>query len=615
MLGEFFGKLRRGAHHSDAVLAVALIGIVLLLIVPLPSAFLDTFLCFNIVFSVMALLLTVYVEKALEFNSFPSFLLFLTLYRLGLNISSTRLILTHGEGGAIIETFGKFVTQNNLTVGLILFVLLTVINFIVVSKGAGRIAEVAARFTLEALPGKQIAIDSELSNGGINQEEAKKARETITKEAEFYGAMDGASKFVRGDAIAGLIITGVNIIGGLFIGIGVKGMPWLDCLKLYTQLTIGDGLVSQIPALLVSVGAGIMVTRASSGSLGKTMTRQVFHHPKVLMITAVTLFVLSLLPGMPFFIMTPIALALVLYAWLGLGGKQKEKLKSKEGASNLFAPVLEVQLGYQVVSLSDPLYKKLPEIRQEVGQHLGIRVPSIHISDSLELPSAGWAIRVKGISVATGNDATLKNLTLRLTEAIEKHAHELINRQDVTQMINDAKNIDSAVVEELAIKKLGAGPILKVLQNLLRERIPIRDFVSILEILADHAQAEKQFDVAVLTDQVRKGLARRISDEFFGKAKVAHVITLDPKVEQMFEASQGNLRPITVDKLMKELQLYQRKGKKEGIEPVVVTTASRSRLKQLIEKQLPDLNVLSYGEITQDVEFRSIGIVSKEVLI
>lgn len=615
-MGGFLARLRHAFGHADAVLACGVIGLVLLLVIPLPPFLLDALLCLSIVFSVMALLLTIYVENALEFSSFPSLLLFLTLYRLGLNIASTRMILTHGEGGDIIRTFGSFVTHGNLTVGIILFALLTIINFIVVTKGSGRIAEVAARFTLEALPGKQLAIDGELSSGLISQEAAKKEREKVSQEADFYGAMDGASKFVRGDAIAGLVITFVNIVGGLIVGLTLQGLSWETCLTTFTRLTVGDGLVSQIPALLISVAAGIMVTRASSGSLGKALTTQVFHHPKVLFIVGVTVLVLGFVPGMPFLVMLPISAVFLFSGYVQLKDKgKKEESVERPSTLSLFVHPIEVELGYQAVLLADPLLQRLTGIRKCVASHLGVRVPQVHITDNAELSGTAWRIRIKGITTASGRGAELPQLVAKLTEVIEMHAHELLTRQDVAQMIQDVKRVDSAVVEELIGKKMSVGQVLKVLQALLVEGVPVRDFVTILEILADHAKGDES-DLEALTEAVRRGLSRGISEEFFGKTGIAHVIMIDPKVEQILDVSKGKIRPAMVDKLARSLLQMTQEANKRGVKPVVVTHAeARAKLKRLIEKQFPELPVLSYKEVTHDVEFREIGTVSNEVLI
>lgn len=616
-MGEFSGRIRGAMGHTDVILAIGVIGLVALLVIPLPPFLLDILLCLSIIFSVMALLLTLYVENALEFSAFPSLLLFLTLFRLGLNIASTRMILTRGEGGDIIRTFGAFVTDGNLAVGLILFILLTLINFVVVTKGSSRIAEVAARFNLEALPGKQMAIDSDLSGGFLTQEEAKKAREVVTQEADFYGAMDGASKFVKGDAIAGIMITFVNIIGGFIIGLTVLGLSWQNCFSTFTLLTVGDGLVSQIPALLISVGAGVMVTRASSGSVGQALTKQIFHHPKVLLIAGISLLLLSFVPGMPMTIMVPISLLFLFCSYLQFKGQKFPD--KKEGISSttlsLLVQPVEVELGYQMVLFADPLFQNLTSLRKHVAAHLGVRVPKVHITDSAELAATAWRIKIKGVTIKSGRGGELPTLTKILTEAIEEHAHELLTRQDVTQMIQDAKQFDSAVVEELIGKKLSIGQLVKILQNLLREGVPVRDFITILEILADHAKGEES-DLEELTERVRQGLSAGISEAFFGKNSIAHAIMIDPKVEQMIVASKGRVRPLTIDKLTQALLSITEVALKKGLQPVVVTEmATRAKLKKLIEKQLPELPVLSYKEVTADIEIKEIGTVPNEILI
>lgn len=616
MKGEWGSRFRLLSRHTDVVLAIGVVGLVLLLIVPLPPLLLDALLCLSIVLSVMALLLTVYVENALEFSAFPSVLLFLTLFRLGLNVASTRMILARGEAGDIIHTFGHFVIQGNEIVGLILFVLLTVINFIVVTKGAGRIAEVAARFTLEALPGKQMAIDSELGAGLITQVQAKEERKKIGAETDFYGAMDGASKFVKGDAVAGVIIILVNLIGGLVVGIGVKGMSWQGCWTTISRLTIGDGLVSQIPALLVSVGAAMMVTRAASGSLGKTVPRQIFHQPKVLMITGALLVFISLIPGMPLWVVLPMSGTLLIAGYYQIRNKtQEENLSPRHLEDHFLVHPIEVQLGYQVVIFAQALQDQLGEIRAKIAAHLGVRTPSVHISDQVELSPTGWAILVKGVKVAGGRDAELGTLVARLIEVIETHAHELINRQDALQILQEVKGYDCAVVDELYPKKLSLGQILKVLQHLLKEGVPIRDSVTILEVLADHAEGEKS-DLDTLTEEVRQALGGKISEEFFGRSRRAHVITLDPKVEQMLAASKGGLRPKAVDQIAREIIQLQEKAQKQGFKPVIVTSsASRVALRRIIEKQLPALRVLSYKEVASDIELAAVGVISNEVLI
>lgn len=616
MVKIFYRRLQSMRQHSDVVLAIGVIGLVLLLIIPIPPLFLDALLCFSIVFSIMTLLLTIYIENALEFSVFPSLLLFLTLFRLGLNVASTRMILTWGEGGDIIRTFGEFVIQGSTAIGLILFLLMTVINFIVVTKGAGRIAEVAARFTLEALPGKQMAIDGELSSGLITQVEAKTARAHISQEADFYGAMDGASKFVRGEAIASLVITGVNIVGGFMIGLFVRGYSLQKCWGLFTCLTIGDGLISQIPALLVSIGAAVMVTRASKGSVGKALTKQVFHHPKVLFLAGITLLVLSFLPGMPIIVMIPISLFFLSYSFVQSRKKEEVEtpLQTTSTKSSFVVPI-ELQLGFQNISLAAPLYSNLPALRKKIETHLGISVPSIQITDSCALSPTGWMVRIKGNPVLSGREGEVLSILKSLEIAIESHAHELINRQQISQLLQEVKIYNTAVIDELIPKKLALGQLVNVLQNLLKERVPIKDLITILEILADHATGEKS-DLVDLTERVRRALCRNISEEFFGQTHIANVITIDPKVEQMFDVSKGNMRAGTLDKLLEKILGLHRDAEKQKKKPVLVTsTSSRAYIKKIVEKSLPDLPVLSYSEISSDVVLQLLGNVSTDVLI
>ncbi len=605
------GWLKKIRLQTDALLACIAMGLVLLLIVPLPPLLLDSLLSLSIVFSVITLLLTLYIEDALEFSSFPSLLLFLTLFRLGLNIASTRMILTRGEGGDIIATFGAFVIQGNTAVGLILFLLLTIINFIVVTKGAGRIAEVAARFTLEALPGKQLAIDGELNAGMLNQGEAKKARERVSQEAEFYGAMDGASKFVRGDAIAGLVITGVNILGGIIVGFFFKGYSWEKCWQIFIRLTVGDGLVSQIPALLISLGAGMMVTRASKGSLGEALTREMFHNSKVIGISGVILLILGFLPGMPFFVMSPISAAFLIYAYAQRKMKKKEpsppSSRQEEIPHQVF-PV-EILLGYTLSRQAESFYAILGQMRAQVGAHLGIRIPSIRMSDHPSLSATGWEVKIRGISVAKGRADEISVLRHICTRLLFKHAFELINRQDVAEMVQKVKQSDAAVVEELIPKKLALGELLKILQNLLREEIPIRDLETILEMVADFAsQEEKNLDR--WTEKIRLVLSKGFFEGFFGDNRTAYVITLDPKIEQLIY--QTRLDPKAVDLLGAILlKMDQNASKMEGIRPLVMTTSTfRPQLKRLIEKYIPHLPVLAYSEIPQDIDVKTLRVIT-----
>lgn len=684
------GSLRR---NSDIMLAIAVVVMVMILIVPLPAFLLDFFLVINIVLAVSTLLITTYTQDALEFSSFPSLILFLTLFRLGLNIAATRMILAKAEAGHVIQTFGSFVTEGNQVVGLVIFVLLTIINFVVITKGSGRIAEVGARFTLDAMPGKQMSIDADLNAGVIDEKQARERREKVTAEADFYGAMDGASKFVRGDAIAGIIMTCVNIIGGLTIGVAMKGMDWMQAVTTYVNLTIGDGLVSQIPALLISVAAGVIVTRASnSEALGHTFQKQMFNNPRVLYVVAGIVVVISLIPGMPKLIMWPVSAAIGYYAY-SIANVSKEELEALDAAAAgpgetaapapevvekaLFVDPMEVELGYGLIPLVDKtqggdLLARINVIRRQIASELGIIVPPIRIRDNMLLEPDVYVIKIKGIEIAHGslqldsflamnpgnadrplqgiattepafglpatwiNAAqresaemlgytvvdTLSVLATHLTELIHAHAHELLTRQDAQHLIDNAKEFASAVIEELIPNVLTLGQVLKVLQNLLKERISIRDIVTILETLADNAH--RSTDIDVLTEYVRHGLARTISKQYSDQTGVMHVITLDPRVEQMIvESVQRNefgtrvvLRPATTQKILDEIQKNIQKASSQGLQAVTLTSSTvRMHLRRLVERSLPRLPVLSFHEIIPEVQIRAIGAISSEVLM
>lgn len=681
-------------RHSDVILATSVVGVVLLLIIPLPPMLMDVFLSLSIILAVTTLLLTLYIDDALSFNAFPSLLLFLTLFRLSLNIASTRMILAEADAGDIIKTFGMFVTGGNQLVGLIIFILLTVVNFVVITKGSGRIAEVAARFTLDAMPGKQMSIDADLNAGIIDETQARARRERITAEADFYGAMDGASKFVRGDAVAGIVITVVNIVGGFAIGMAFKGMAWTEAVKAYMTLSVGDGLVSQIPALLISVGAGIIVTRASSDeALGSTFNRQMFNNPKVLYLAAGIVCVMALVPGMPKLVMLPVAMTIGAYAYvLNRSTQPLDPLldtlpedDEAEGAESepqdvekvLFVDPMEIELGYGLIPLVDKtqggdLLNRITVIRRQIASELGIVTPPIRIRDNMVLEPEQYVVKMKGIEVASGSlyvdsflamnpgsalrkiqgidtvepafglpavwisaaqketaemygytvvDA-LSVLATHLTELIHGHADELLNRQETQRLVDNAKEYASAVVEELIPNQLSLGQVLKVLQNLLRERVPVRDIVSILEVLADQSVDVKETDI--LTEYVRQGLARTITRQYAGEEKRLCTITLDPKVEQMLaESLQKNdfgtriiLRPNTVTKICEQLDRLSSQATEQGEQAVVLMSPSlRPYFKRLIDRALPRLAVLSYNEVSSDVEVHAVGMVSSDVLM
>jgi flagellar biosynthesis protein FlhA len=694
MLQTLATKVGLVNKHSDVILAIAVVGLVLLLVIPLPPVLLDALLSMSIVLAVTTLLITMYTEEALDFSSFPSLLLFLTLFRLGLNIASTRMILSQAQAGDIIKTFGEFVTGGNQIVGLVIFILLTVINFVVITKGSGRVAEVAARFTLDAMPGKQMSIDADLNAGIIDEEEAKMRREKVSQESDFYGAMDGASKFVRGDAIAGIVIAVVNIIGGFAIGVAIKGMSWTEAINTYTVLTIGDGLVSQIPALLISVGAGVIVTRASSRvKLATAFRQQVFNNPRVLFITAVIILLLGFVPGMPLIVMLPMSLGIIIYAYV-LWKSAKEELStfdtsvsSKEEAEAsaaqpndvekvLYVDPMEIELGYGLIPLVDQtqggdLLSRITVIRRQIASELGVVFPPIRIRDNMSLDSNLYIVKIKGIEIASGTlhlDSylamnpgnvdepiagivtiepafglpavwistaqkdhaemlgytvvdTLSVLATHLTEVIHMYAHELLNRQEVNRLIENAKEYASAVIEELIPNQLTLGQVLKVFQNLLKERVPIRDIVTILETLADSSLEIKEPEV--LTEYVRQSLARTLTKQFSADEKL-YVITLDPKVEQMIQESLQKsdfgsrivMRPNTIKKIVDELIKCIDKATNEGVQPIVLTSPTiRVHFKRLIERNLPKVPVLSFNEIIADIEIESLGIISTEVLM
>ncbi len=682
------GLLPRLARNSDISLAGAVVGILAFMILPLPTFLLDLLLAFSITFSLVILLVAMHIQKPLELSAFPSILLLTTLFRLSLNIATTRVVLLHGHEGAaaagnIIKAFGGFVVGGNYVVGLIVFVILVVINFSVITKGAGRIAEVAARFTLDAMPGKQMSIDADLNAGYITEQEARSRREIISREAEYYGAMDGANKFVRGDAVAGIIITLVNIIGGLAIGVFQKGMPFGPAAQTYTLLTVGDGLVSQIPALIISTAAGIIVSRAGNeSSLGHEITSQVFFHPQAISMVAGVLFGFALIPGLP----TLPFLALALLA----GGlayslrqakrasaqadqEQKaiaEKTPTAEPLSALPPlDLLAIEVGYGLIPLVDAeqngeLLERIKAIRRQMAFDLGIIIPPVHIQDNMQLASGEYSILLKGNEIARGElmpnyclamnpgnadgtvdgiatqeptyglpavwirDSAKENalskgftvvdtatvMTTHLSEVIRRHAHELLGRQDVQRMLDYLKQSHPKVVEDLVPNLLPLGSVVKVLQNLLREQVPIRDLLAILETLGDWAPLTKDPDA--LTEHVRHSLARTLTKFHQAPDGSLSVILLGHAVESaLAEALQKGehgrvlaLDPKTANRIMSSLARQIELCAARNLQPVVLCSAPiRLALKKLTDRFIPNLFVLSYEEILSTVEVRSIG--------
>ncbi len=672
------------SKQRDLIIVLGVVGILIVMIIPVPTFFMDIMLTLNLGIAIIILLVSMYTREALEFSVFPSLLLTVTLFRLSLNIASTRLILSQADAGKVIEVFGTFVTKGNMVVGGIIFLIIVIIQFVVITKGAGRIAEVAARFTLDAMPGKQMSIDADLNAGIINEEQARSRRTKISREADFYGAMDGASKFVRGDAVAGIIITIINIIGGFIIGMAQLGMGVSDALSTYTQLTIGDGLVSQIPALMISTGAGILVSRAASqNDLGQEITGQLFSNPKILGVAGGLLLLFALIPGfpkVPFIMLGSAAIAAVFI------GRQKEKKIVEEQNRQdqkkpeqeervedyLHIDPMELEIGYGLIVLVDAkqggdLLDRITMIRRQLATDLGIIIPPIRIRDNIQLKPNEYRIKIRTILVGKSelmngaylamdpgtatkkirgiqtvepafglpalwitesqkDDAEMSGYTVvelpavlatHLTEIVRKHAFELLTRQDVRQLLDTIKETNAVLVDELVPGILSVGDVHKVLQNLLRERISIRDLQLILETLANVASRNKNTEI--LTEYVRNALAKQICETFKGENNIIPVITLDPNLEARLESTlQENesgfrfgISPTEVGKILEATGPVVEKVKNSGEVPVLLCSPTiRSAFKKLTENNYSELLVLSYNEIVSGIEIRSLGMIT-----
>lgn len=682
-------ELTNYRKHSDIYVAVGVIGILALMIIPLPALILDVFLAANITISLAILLVCLYTRQVLEFSVFPSVLLVTTLFRLALNIAGTRLILLHGnEGtgaaGAVIKAFGSFVVGGNYVVGAVMFLILVVINFVVITKGAGRVAEVAARFTLDALPGKQMAIDADLSAGYLSEKEARKRRENIRREADFYGAMDGASKFVRGDAVAGILIMLINIFGGLVIGIWQQGMPIESALTNYTLLTIGEGLVAQIPALIISTAAGIIVTRtADENNFGHELTGQFLNYPKAFYVVSGVMFLFALIPGLPHFAF----MLMSAVAWMiGRMSREMAQVVEEETAAaeaavaeealdqtSAIRPLdtLELEVGYGLVPMVDAaqdgeLLERIRSIRRQFAQKMGFVVPPIHIHDNLQLKPYEYNILIRGARVGgselTGQylamdsgsvmnqiggtavkepvfglpavwirnedreQAQLNGYTVvdsttviatHISETIRRYAHELVGRQELQQLLDNLAVTAPKVVEELIPGQLGLGVVLRVVKNLLKEGISIRDLRTVLESLADYAGLTKDPDV--LTEFVRQSLGRFIVDQFKMDDETLYLVTLDREVEDLVAeaiqpSDQGSflaIEPATAQQIISSIRAMVDRFGIYGAQPVVLASPTiRRHVKKLIERFLPHVAVLSHNEIPQNVKIQSLGVVS-----
>ncbi len=675
-------ELQSWEKNANIGLPIGVIMILGIMILPVPPIMMDFLLSISITLAIMILLVGFFVQQVLDFSVFPSILLIVTLYRLSLNIATTRLILLRGhEGpdaiGKVISSFGQFVVGGEYIVGLVVFIILVVINFTVITKGSGRIAEVAARFNLDSMPGKQMAIDADLNAGLIGEEDAIERREKITKEADFYGAMDGASKFVRGDAVAGIIITVVNILGGLAIGILKRDMDIGEAAQTYTLLTIGDGLVSQIPALFISTAAGIIVSRAAmKEEFGQTVFKQVFGNKIVLFISSGLLLFLATIPGMPHLSF------LVLSGLLGLLAQQTSRKETEEipegdvpepeeDSALDVEPVdlIAMDVGYQLVPLVDvnqggSLLDRIRTLRKQMIRELGFVVAPIHIKDNLQIGPAEYRIYIKeseitkgeiqpdtfmainpggaqpgldgmpvqepvfGLSaIAIGEEDKEKAQMLgytvvdsetviitHMSEVIRQHSHELLTRQDVHTLLQNIAQENPKVVEELTPIQLSLSVIHRVLQNLLAERISIRDMVTILETLGDYAPMTKEPDL--LTEYVRHSLARQISREYKNKDDTLLAVVLDPhweeKISQSLVVSNQDsfvsLEPNEIQDLARQLQKSIEEGSQHGQVPVILTSPElRRHIRKLMSRFLPTVAILSYNEITPDIRLQTVN--------
>lgn len=676
-----FQKLTK---YQDIYVVIAVVMIVLMMILPLPPFLLDILLACNISLSLLILLLSMNIHEPLELSVFPTLLLLSTLFRLALSISSTRLILLQADAGNIIRAFGNFVVGGNYIVGFIIFIILVVVQFIVITKGSERVAEVAARFTLDAMPGKQMSIDADLNAGLISEAEARQKRIMIQREADFYGSMDGASKFVKGDAIAGVIIVVIDFIGGLLIGMFQRNLDFQQALTQYTLLTVGDGLVSQIPALLISTATGIIVTRAASeNNLGQDLNQQLMTSPKVLAVTSGVLMLLAVVPGLPFipfFILAGLfggtsyllwreqEIAETAAAETQASQEQEEQRHPESVLSLLQVDQIELEIGYSLIPLVDSeqggdMLDRITMIRRQCAIELGMIVPVIRIRDNLQLQPNEYVIKIKGIEVGTGQlllnhylamdagnvvdkvpgeptkepafglDALWISeenreraeiagytvvdapsvLATHLTEVIKNHAHELLGRQEVQTLLDSLRNDYSAVISELVPNLMTVGEIQKVLQNLLREQVPIRNLVTILEALADAAAISK--DIDYLTEYVREALARQISRQYL-ENDILSVLTLDQNWETVIaegieHTERGSI--ISVEPRLLQSLFIELKSTLERTAlpyPVILVSPNiRLAFKRLTERNFPGLIVLSFAEIVPEIQVQAVGMV------
>jgi flagellar biosynthesis protein FlhA len=671
---------------AEIALAIAVVSVIALLVVPLPALLLDLFLALSIGLSLVVLLVALYTVNPLDFSSFPAILLLLTLLRLALNVSSTRLILSEAHAGEIIRSFGQFTIGGNYAVGLVLFLILVGINFIVITKGAGRVAEVAARFTLDAMPGKQMAIDADLSAGLIDESEARRRRDEISRQADFYGAMDGASKFVKGDAIAGLLITAINILGGLFVGVVQRGLPMGRAVTDYTILTVGDGLVSQIPALIVSTAAGIMVTHASGGSrMGVALATQLGSQPRAMWIVSGVLITFGMIPGLPALPFVALGGGAALLARASSNAERVRLQAAEIGSEGETLPAvpdnpvqellqldpLELEVGYALIPLVDEsqggdLLERISLLRKQAALELGVLIPPIRIRDDIRLPANEYLIKLRGseigraevmprflLALDTGgvvrpvdgidtvdpsfgmparwiaggrrSDAEAAGYVVvepttvvatHLMEMLKAHGADLLGRQDVQEMVDTLRKTHPALVEDVVPGKVSLSTLHRVLQRLLRERVPIRDLVSILEALGDASDTTK--DVEALTEQVRRALGNVIGRLFMDPSGAIRGMTIGPRLEAALTAlfsprgGQGLDSPLlSPDGLTGVLHGLHGLSSAHAVEgrplPLIVPPQLRVGIRRLIEPVLPNVPVVSLGELPAQVNLHSVS--------
>ncbi|CDN42519.1 MULTISPECIES: flagellar biosynthesis protein FlhA [unclassified Paenibacillus] len=672
----------------DLAILVGIIGIVLMMVIPIPTFLMDFLLVINISVALIILLIAMNTKEALDFSIFPALLLITTLFRLALNVSTTRNILVHAHAGEVVQTFGNWVAGGQVAIGFVVFLILVVVQFIVITKGSERVAEVAARFTLDAMPGKQMSIDADLNAGMINEQQARARRSKIEREADFYGSMDGASKFVKGDAIASIIILIINLLGGFIIGMAVHGMGFTEALNTYSILTIGDGLVSQVPALLISTAAGLIVTRAASeGNLAHDLTSQILRYPQLLFVVAGTIALLGLFTPIGIIRTFPIAGLLVYLGWKMQGEqsraiaeqeqmveeKEIEEVRSPESVVNLLhVDPIEFEFGYGLIPLADTqqggdLLDRIIMIRRQCALELGLVVPVIRIRDNIQLRPNEYIIKIKGNTVARGDlllnhylamspgfedesiigietmepafglpalwidEATKERAEMsgytvvdppsvvatHLTEIIKRHAHELLGRQETKALIDNMREAYPALVEELIPSVMTIGDVQKVLAKLLKEKISIRDLVSIFETLADHGLYSKDTDI--LTEYARQALSRQITQQYSAGGNSMRVITVSPALEKKIaEAVQQSehgsylaMDPIATQQICNKVSEQVNRQIQSGHQPVVLASPTiRMYLRQMIERVMGDIPVLSYSELEPSIEVQSIGTVS-----